>query len=302
MRVLSGYMVTIVALLLAAPAAHAASVATVAKRLAHDTEQLASARDELATTRTQLTAVEREHRVLRVRIERRLVAIYQYGGTFESLTTVAASGRSVGDVSRSIDALDIVSHHEAAELERWQRLGRRQARLRKQRTMLTARVKRKTAAVERARDQLDAARAAAKRARAAAARMARVQESPLLSKVGHPETSAVLAAEGTAADAAPVEDQPIGFVESGVASLYNDSFTGQTTANGETYDPNAFTAAHPSLPFGTWVTVSGPGGSVAVRINDRGPFVGGRVIDLSRAAAQAIGLPGVGQVTLRVQA
>ena len=96
--------------------------------------------------------------------------------------------------------------------------------------------------------------------------------------------------------------QPTGFTQTGVASFYHDSFTGEKTANGEHYDPNAFTAAHPSLPFGTWVNVSWEGGSVAVRINDRGPYVGGRIIDLSRAAAQAINLPGIATVTVSVGA
>ncbi|MBC7461538.1 MAG: hypothetical protein H7287_09270, partial [Thermoleophilia bacterium] len=238
-------MVIIAALLLsAAPAAQAASVATVATRLARDTQQLATAQTDLADTRTELAGVRRQHKRLRARIEQRLVAIYQYGGNFESLTTVAASGSSMGDVSRSIDALDIVQEHEAEELDRWQRLGRRSERLTKRRASLEDRVKSKRAAVESARIQLDAARAAAQRARAAAAKMARVQESPILSKIGHPENSSVMAADGDDSQSAPVEDQPIGFVESGVASMYDDSFGGETTANGEKYDPNAFTAAH----------------------------------------------------------
>ena len=130
--------------------------------------------------------------------------------------------------------------------------------------------------------------------------MARKPDSPLLPKVGNPETTAVQVGDGDDASAAPTTAQPIGFQQSGIASFYADSFTGQQTANGEVYDPGAFTAAHPSLPFGTWVTVSGPGGTVSVRINDRGPFVGGRVIDLSRAAAAAVGVSGVGSVTLSV--
>ncbi|MCW2949099.1 MAG: hypothetical protein JWN41_112, partial [Thermoleophilia bacterium] len=84
-----------VALSCAAPAAHGASVASVASRLAHDTERLGAARTELAATRSELRVAQRQHRELRSRIERRLVAIYKYGGTFESLTTVAVSGGSV---------------------------------------------------------------------------------------------------------------------------------------------------------------------------------------------------------------
>jgi rare lipoprotein A len=78
----------------------------------------------------------------------------------------------------------------------------------------------------------------------------------------------------------------------GEASWYGPGFNGRTTANGETFDQNALTAAHPSLPFGTRVEVTNinNGESVVVRINDRGPYAEGRIIDLSTAAAQDIGV------------
>ena len=98
----------------------------------------------------------------------------------------------------------------------------------------------------------------------------------------------------------PVEDG----VQVGVASWYGPGFHGRRTASGEVYDQDALTAAHRSLPFGTRVRVTNleNGRAVEVRINDRGPFVGGRVIDVSRAAARVIGLigPGVGRVRLEV--
>jgi rare lipoprotein A len=85
---------------------------------------------------------------------------------------------------------------------------------------------------------------------------------------------------------------------SGIASVYS----GGRTANGEHMNSAAMTAAHRTLPFGTKVTVTNNhnGHSVVVRINDRGPFVRGRVIDLSPAAAQAIGVSGLAQVSLKV--
>ena len=75
------------------------------------------------------------------------------------------------------------------------------------------------------------------------------------------------------------------------ASWYGPGFHGRLTANGERFDQNALTAAHRSLPFGTRVRVTSTstGRSVVVRINDRGPFVQGRSIDLARAAARVIG-------------
>jgi len=72
------------------------------------------------------------------------------------------------------------------------------------------------------------------------------------------------------------------------------------TANGEKFNPNALTAAHKSLPFGTRVKVTHKGRSVIVRINDRGPFIKGRHIDLSRAAARQIGCHGVCTVQIQI--
>jgi rare lipoprotein A len=90
----------------------------------------------------------------------------------------------------------------------------------------------------------------------------------------------------------------------GVASYYGRRFHGRRTANGERFDMNALTAAHKTLPFGSRVRVIIPrnGASVVVRINDRGPFVRGRHIDLSRRAAEEIGIvrSGHGRVELEL--
>jgi rare lipoprotein A len=89
-----------------------------------------------------------------------------------------------------------------------------------------------------------------------------------------------------------------------MASWYGPGFDGRRTANGERYDMHELTAAHPTLPFGTLVEVKNVDNarSVVVRINDRGPFKKGRVIDLSYAAARSIGVwgPGTAEVELRV--
>jgi rare lipoprotein A len=102
-----------------------------------------------------------------------------------------------------------------------------------------------------------------------------------------------------AAAHASVEDETKAVHEGpGLASVYSD----RQTASGEAMDPHALTAAHRTLPFGTEVTVINRdnGRSVVVRINDRGPFVRGRVIDLSPAAAQALGVDGLAPVSLVV--
>jgi hypothetical protein len=288
-------MTALALLLPAAPDSSASNVAQLAKRLAADTERLGDARSELADTRAELRSIRGEHRRLRREVEGRLVAIYKHGNSTGALTRVAG-GESIRDVGVRLDALDQVARHDEQLLRRWKQLDRRHSRLVRERHALEAEVRRLEDRVQSAREQLSSAEAHAADMRRDAEEMARIEDSPLLPKVGHPETTAVEAAEGGGASA-----QPIGFEQTGTASFYDDSFAGEKTANGEIYDPNAFTAAHPSLPFGTWVTVHGPTGAVSVRINDRGPFVGGRIIDLSRAAAEAIGLS-LGEVTIDVAA
>ncbi len=89
----------------------------------------------------------------------------------------------------------------------------------------------------------------------------------------------------------------------GIASFYADKFHGRKTANGEIFDQNKMTAAHRTYPFGTVVQVTSlaNGKSVEVRINDRGPFVKGRIIDLSRSAAKEIGMIGAGTAKVEIR-
>lgn len=123
--------------------------------------------------------------------------------------------------------------------------------------------------------------------------------------------SAVLGSFAACASHPPARHAPQGppsraWTEDGVASWYGgrDGFEGKPTASGETYDSSLLTAAHRELPLGTVVDVTNLDNdrTVRVRINDRGPFVFGRVIDLSRAAAEKIGLlgPGTGPVRITV--
>jgi rare lipoprotein A len=91
--------------------------------------------------------------------------------------------------------------------------------------------------------------------------------------------------------------------ETGLASYYAESYNGKKTANGEIYNSSKMTAAHKKLPFGTKVKVTNlsNGKTVKVRVNDRGPFVEGRIIDLTHAAADKLGMlaKGVSKVTIR---
>lgn len=92
-------------------------------------------------------------------------------------------------------------------------------------------------------------------------------------------------------------------VQSGEASWYAQKFQGRETANGERFNTGAFTAAHRTLPLGSYVRVRSvaTGKSVVVRINDRGPYVKGRIIDLSYAAAKALGLTDARSMQVQIE-
>ncbi|WP_068829520.1 septal ring lytic transglycosylase RlpA family protein [Pseudomonas sp. BMS12] len=97
---------------------------------------------------------------------------------------------------------------------------------------------------------------------------------------------------------------PHGYRDEGQASWYGAQHQGKPTASGERFDQNALTAAHRQLPFGTRVRVThlGNGRQVTVRINDRGPFAKGRIIDLSRRAAEQLGMLRQGVAPVRIEA
>jgi rare lipoprotein A len=99
----------------------------------------------------------------------------------------------------------------------------------------------------------------------------------------------------------PAED--FAYDETGIASWYGEDFHGKYTANGEVFDLNALTAAHRTLPMPTVVQVTNldNGRSIALRVNDRGPFARGRIIDVSRRAAQLLGFEGPGTAKVRVR-
>ena len=114
---------------------------------------------------------------------------------------------------------------------------------------------------------------------------------------------ALIAAASCAAKTAPRSMTPSGKAQRGMASWYGPKFHGRTTANGERYNMMDLTAAHKTLPFGTFVHVTNRANNktIVVRINDRGPFVHGRIIDLSYAAAKVIGASSTGVVDVEVR-
>ncbi len=114
-------------------------------------------------------------------------------------------------------------------------------------------------------------------------------------------SASMLAAAG---DHGPVARAPAvkshHWLQTGIASWYGTKFQGKKTATGERFDMNSLTCAHPSLPLGSWIRVTNLHNrkSIFVRVNDRGPVVENRIIDLSYAAAHAVGLVGIGKVKL----
>jgi len=129
-------------------------------------------------------------------------------------------------------------------------------------------------------------------------------EAPVVPVAG---VNAIAAAEVPVPAAPALDDAPsldLQPIAGGVASFYGRHLKGARTASGQRYAPDAMTAAHRTLPFGTQVQVTNPlnGESVVVTINDRGPFHGNRVIDLSDAAADELGITrmGSGKVELAV--
>ncbi|WP_259658392.1 septal ring lytic transglycosylase RlpA family protein, partial [Burkholderia pseudomallei] len=106
------------------------------------------------------------------------------------------------------------------------------------------------------------------------------------------------------ADAKPIDAADISdFRQTGRASWYGKGFHGRRTANGERFNMNEFTAAHRTLPLASYVRVTNQanGKSVVVKINDRGPFSRGRILDLSYAAAKVIGLVHAGTARVKIQ-
>ena len=97
-------------------------------------------------------------------------------------------------------------------------------------------------------------------------------------------------------------NEAVSGTETGMASFYSESYNGKKTANGEIYNSSDMTAAHKKLPFGTKVKVTNlsNGKTVKVRINDRGPFISGRIIDLTRAAAKKIDMINQGVTTVKI--
>lgn len=278
----------------------AATSAQAHASVVRDERQLRKLRTSLAQTDARLARTTALHARVLTTVRGRLVAIYKTSDPSIVDALMANGSTSVADTRLVAETVNRIARNDARSLNRVAALSRQMTQLRGEHARLVARTALLTRQLAQHRADLAAAlRQAASERAAAQARaeaMAKVKDIPLTPRAVAPETLAASAGS----DVDEPAPAPAGSY-SGMASMYSDSFAGQQTASGERYNPGAMTAAHPSLPLGTWVTVHGPGGTALVRINDRGPFVGGRVLDLSRAAANAVGLGGLGYVSFSVQ-
>ncbi|MGC1269596.1 MAG: septal ring lytic transglycosylase RlpA family protein [Croceibacterium sp.] len=130
-----------------------------------------------------------------------------------------------------------------------------------------------------------------------------VQDTPALPRFEPAAVAGDVTADAVPGQAQAAAEEVLSEIAGGLASWYGSELAGRRTASGERFDPAGYTAAHRSLPFGSKVRVTSvsSGRSVIVRINDRGPFARGRVIDVSQAAARDLGLVASGSGNVRLQ-
>jgi peptidoglycan hydrolase CwlO-like protein len=257
---------------------------------------------DLAALELEMTRAARAYRAARSAYVQRAVAAYKSGpGT---RLGILLSARSLGELLDLAQATGRASELDARALARFDEaraaaaLAQEQTDERKQ-TLLAAETRVReldaaaTAALRERRSVLaelnSEIQALERRARRLAASSARPSQA-LLELLG---------------PAGPSRGIPPGFASTGVAfegiaSWYGPGFEGNHTASGDIFDSSLFTAASKELPFGTWLYVEHKGRGVVVLINDRGPFIEGRILDLSRAAAHAIGITGLGWIRAEI--
>jgi peptidoglycan lytic transglycosylase len=281
--------------------------------------------EDIARSNRAIAALELDIHDAEARAEnarRRYVAsaveVYKAGpsGRLELLL----SARSVSELATLAQATSTVAELDSGALERAEEAGRAaaqaQAKLdeRKQRLLaeraevsalaadIDGALDGRTAALDELTHEIAKLEAEARRRARIAAREAREEaaEDALAQVLGPAPQPGAATGPGGPAGTIPPAFASTGVTFEGLASWYGPGFEGNLTANGEIFDPGKYTAASKELPFGTWLYVEYQGRGVVVRINDRGPYAGERILDLSQAAAQAIGLTGVGFVQVEI--
>ena len=206
-----------------------------------------------------------------------------------------ALNQGVGDATEALGALDRIAELRAEIEKRRAELAARQAEMAEIRTVMEIRLAEAEAAAREAGREIDDLLAAREQLLHAAGIEQGFED--LIQVNGElGRLLEYLGPEGGRGCEIPPDLEPIGQGFTGEASFYGDEFAGNPTAIGHPFNPDLFTAAHRTLPLPSFLHVTYQGRCATVLVNDRGPYVDGRVLDLSEAAAKYIGLPGVGIV------
>lgn len=262
-------------------------------------------RQELAAVSHRLREAEDRYNVTVRLYEGRLTALYKLDTNYGFEAVIASE--SLSEAAATLAYLDSIADNDHRLLERVKAEENEVRKLRERIDGLKQLQSSDVESLKQRRQELEHQAQAESRSlesdrRELEARIQKEQEEDerLLASMA-PVAEIPYEPDGPVEVAPPPGLAPTGIVLTGVASWYGPGFHGNRTANGEIYNMNAYTAAHKTLPFNTWVKVTAANGrSVFVRINDRGPYVGGRIIDLSKAGAEAIGISGIGQVRVEV--
>ena len=287
-------------------------VSALETKLESLSEREAELGDEIATVSAEIGSLEHELRdreqdtgAARDVVVERVVEAYKGSATSDRLALVL----SAEDVTAAIEAAELTGHAADADAEALAELLEEQEALEDAQARVDERKQRLLAAEAEAE-------ALAGEAQAALAERSEVLDE-LTDEVAELERQAREAAAAAArpdqafldllSPAGPAPGIPDGFVSTGVtfeglASWYGPGFEGNLTASGDVFDSSLYTAASKELPLGTWLHVEYNGRGVVVLVNDRGPYVEPRILDLSRGAAQAIGMEhaGVGWVKAEI--
>ena len=278
---------------------------SLSEREAELDDEIASVSAEIGMLEHELRDREQDTGAARDVVVERVVEAYKGSATSDRLALVL----SAEDVTAAIEAAELTGHAADADAEALAELLEEQEALEDAQARVDERKQRLLAAEAEAE-------ALAGEAQAALAERSEVLEE-LTDEVAELERQAREAAAAAArpdqafldllSPAGPAPGIPDGFVGTGVtfeglASWYGPGFEGNLTASGDVFDSSLYTAASKELPLGTWLHVEYNGRGVVVLVNDRGPYVEPRILDLSRGAAQAIGMEhaGVGWVKAEI--
>lgn len=265
--------------------------------------EIAAVTSDIGVLETQIHDADAAVAAAREQYVQRAVEAYKRGSmtrlalllsaeTMGELMTLAEATLEAGEIEgRALDEL-ITARQEVEDAQelldvRKQELLTTQAEAAALRTEVTATIEERHTLLQELTDQIAELEAQARVAAEVAARAQGIDVGRELLDILQP--------------AGPATGIPDDFVSTGVtfegvASWYGPGFEGNPTASGQIFDPSLYTAASKELPLGSWLHVQHQGRGVVVLVNDRGPYVEGRILDLSHAAAQAIGITGLGWV------